>query len=127
MSSIVDRDAAMRVLRASVPRIEKLTLEDTKDPKRIVRTINALIELVSKVAENDALPYVDFEDVAFTAGQTREFRHGFNGRVRVFPVAWSGAAAPGLSIVAADSDDNTVTVQSVGAGTATIRVQRSSW
>jgi pyridoxal biosynthesis lyase PdxS len=70
MSSIVDRDAAMRVLRASVPRIEKLTLEDTKDPKRVVRTINALIELVSKVAENDALPYIDFEDGSCGTGST---------------------------------------------------------
>ena len=127
MSAIVDRDAVLRVLRASVPRIEKLKLEDVQDAKRLVRTINALIDLVSKLAENDPLPYVDFENITFTAGQIRELRHGYNGRVRAWPVEWSGAAAPNLTIVAADSDDNTVAVQSTGAGTATVRVQRSSW
>jgi hypothetical protein len=126
MSAIIDIDQTMRPIRRSTRRIERLRMEDGKEPKILVRAINALIEMVSTLAENEPLEYLDVEDLAVTSGTTYRVRHGFKGRVRLWPVEWAGAAAPGFSIVVASSDDDVVAFTALATGRATLRVQRSS-
>jgi hypothetical protein len=128
MSSVVNVDGVMRVVRRPVPRIELLTVEDLKDPKRVVRAYNSLLELVTQLSQESSLPYVEFEDVEVSVGVMYTLRHGLNGRVRFWVTEWQGTASQGFTVVTASSDDNTLVLQAIGpgvSGKATFRVQRS--
>lgn len=137
MSTIVDVDKNIRPIRRSAPRIEALRLEDVKDPKRLVRAYNALLELVLKLAENDPLEYVEYEDVPISGAQSFRFRHGYKGRVRFWVTQWKATSTASnyvpLLMESSSTDEETlvldnVTVGALGAfaGKITLRVQRSS-
>jgi hypothetical protein len=105
---------------------EVITPEDVQDVDRVARLFARILRDIARLTRAWKPRRVDYEDRSVDSTGTTKYRleHRFGGRVRWWPVGWSGAAAPALS-EHADSDTNTLVLTSTSAGTVTIRIEEA--
>jgi hypothetical protein len=126
MSVIVPFVGKMRVLDRALPPGEQVTPDEAKDPHRLARAFTNVLRDVALLRRRWSPRRVDFEDWPVDATGTTKYRfeHKFDGRVRWWPVDWSGSVAP-ILLKHTDTTANTLVLTSKAAGTVTIRVEES--
>lgn len=105
-----------------------VTEEDVKDPSKLARLVMSIAKDVAQLRRRFAPRRIDFEDVEVdnTGTTLYRFEHGFGGRVRWWPVDFEGAGATSAALARHSSSDNdTLVLYSLEAGTATIRVEEA--
>lgn len=99
---------------------------DMQDPPTLARILLDLVRAIAALNSGWKPDRIDFEDRTVLGDGTTLYRfsHGYGGRVRYWPVEWSGAAAPNL-VRHVDTDDNTLVLTSTSAGEMTLRIEQA--
>lgn len=128
-AAVVRKTGAVRSLEGRASPTQRLTSEQVQDPERLTREVNELRETAAKQERRHDPRRIDFEDISVDGTGTTQFRlaHGFGGRVRWWPVDWSGSG--GLGGAACErheaTDANTLVLVSYVPGTVTVRVEEA--
>lgn len=127
MSAVVPVRGNPRLLDRPAEPDERVTPEDVQDAPKLARLLMRILKELALLRRRWWPRKVDHEDRTVDGTGTTKYRfpHGFGGRVRWWPVDWSGAASvPGL-MRHADSDANTLVLVSWIAGTVTVRIEEA--
>lgn len=131
MSSSTFRDGQMVRLDASTTTREAVTEEDVQDPAKLAELVQRVVRGLTELRQRFAPQTIDFEDVALTGStgspQNVRLEHRMGGRVRWYVVDWasSSTVAPVLR-KSAQTDDDTLVLDALSTGTATIRVEAAA-
>lgn len=113
-------DATVTVDGGVTPRLARATLEDLKDPQKLLKLLErALLDIAALSRDQRANPVresLEFRDMSVTSGTAFTLRHGLMRRVRYMLVDASAACTLYRSAFA----DDTITL--VPSATATISV-----
>ncbi len=106
---------------------EQVTDEQLDDRPRMLRFYMRLLRDIAALLRRWSPDTLEFEDRSIDddTGATKfRFEHGFGGRVRWFPVDWTGVSTPAL-IRHEDTTNDTLVLVSFGIGTLTLRIERA--
>ncbi len=124
MSAIVNGTTTRQLDRPAATN-ESVTEKDVAELPKLARLLQRILTDLSDLKRRFWPREIDFEDVSVdNTGTTKyRFEHGFNGRVRWWPVD-AETAAPALKRHA-DTDANTLVLVSSATCTVTVRVQEA--
>lgn len=131
LSAVIPNVGPVRQLDGRAQPDEQVTEEQAKDPARIARLLMTILRDVATLKRRFWPRRVDHEDRSVDGSGTTLYRfpHNFGGRVRWWPVDWSGAASGPLLVRYDDSDDgtnnDTLVLVSYEAGTLTLRIEEA--
>lgn len=125
MSAIIPANGPIRQVDLAGEPLEQITPEQVTDEQRLARLLMDVLRQQADLSRRFWPQFIDFEDVAVdaTGATVYRFAHGLGGRVRWWPVDWSGATAGPRLVRHANTDDNTLCLVSYTAGTLTLRVE----
>lgn len=126
MSAIVASGQTRQLDRQAEPD-EQVTPEYVADQERMARLLMRILRDLALMKRRFWPRRADHEDRVVDGTGTTKYRfpHGYNGRIRWFPVDWSGATAGPRLVRHADTDNNTLVLVSYTAGTVTLRVEEA--
>lgn len=126
MSAIVPIVGVLRKLDRPAEPNDQITPDNVQDPDKLSRLIMGIARDVAGLKRRFAPRHIDFEDRTVDATGTTKYRfdHGFTGRVRWWPVDWTGAAAPALSSDP-DTKEGSLVLISYVEGTVSVRVEEA--
>lgn len=126
MSANIDPRGRVTRLESRALAEPNLTERDVVDAPKLVRLFAILIRELAALKRRWAPPRIDFEDVVVgSAGERYRFPHGLNGRVRWMVVDWEGGGSLYNLARSADTDANTLVLESYMSGTMTLRIERA--
>lgn len=124
----ISASGAVKQLDGKAQPDQIVTESDVQQPRKLARLLSDLLKDIAALKRRAYPRRIDFEDIVVDAtGVTAiPMRHGFNGRVRWWPVDWRavGTSGPQLNRGSA-TDANTLVLVSYAAGTVTIRVEEA--
>ncbi len=126
MSAIVQLNGKVRQLDQRADADEQVQPDEVGDATRLARRLMWILGNLRDLRRRWRPRSADFEDRTVLGDGTTKYSlpHGFNGRVRYWPVEWVGAAAPNLRRHA-ESTANVLVVTSTSAGVVTLRVEEA--
>lgn len=131
--AVIDAAGRMRQLDKPAQAEQVTAPKDVQDPETLARLVQQLRTEVATLRRAFSPRRLDFDRVTTTgtsiAPQTVRFPHGFNGRVRYWPVGWESAGTVQLGIIertdASGTDANTLVLYVYSAGVLSLRVEEA--
>lgn len=127
MRAVFPLNGPVRQLERRTEAREQIDEAEVQAPDRLARRLTEQDRRIATVERRWSAKTLDFEDrVVDGSGTTKyRFEHRFGGRVRFWPVDWTGGTdAPNLR-KHTDTTNDTLVLTSTVAGTVTLRVEEA--
>jgi hypothetical protein len=130
-AAIVEVSGQIRQLDKPATSEQRTVAKDVQDPETLARLIQQLRDEVATLKRAFAPKRLDFDRITTTgtsiAPETVRFPHGFNGRVRYWPIGWESSGGVALDYIertdTSGTDASTLVLYVYSAGVLSLRIE----